>query len=311
MVWLIIIIAVLVFLFIMYRRSKRWRPDTICMINGANGTGKSLLSVNRAMRDFRKSHNIWWRRQNIWLKVPFINNLMKIKPNEEEPLLYSNIPLYSDRKHNILFKYYVPLNDDIIYRRKRPRYHSVLLWDDCSIMATSMDYKDKELSNKMSFFIKMIRHELKGSNRNLFGSHCSLYINTQSKNDTHFSIDRFVNQVMYIMKSVNIPFFKIVWVRDLLLIDSVENNFKDDIKHDLSSRWLLIPKSTFNKYDSYSYEFLSHDLPILDNENCKIKIVLENGKTMFEIATFHEWEEIKKSNEYLDNIIKGVVKNGQ
>lgn len=310
MVWLIIVICICVFIFIMYRRSKRFRPDTICMVNGANGTGKSLLCVNKAFRDFRKSHNIWWRRTHFWIKVPLINKFMHIDINEEEPLIYSNIPLFEDRRKNILFKYYVPLTNDIIRRVKRPRYHSIILWDDCSIMATSMDYKDKQLSNSMSFFLKMIRHELKGANRNLFGSHCNLYINTQSKNDTHFSIDRSVNQVMYILKSRSIPFFKILWVRDLLLIDSVENTFKDDVKNELSTRWLLIPKSTYNKYDSYAYEFLSHDLPVLDNNNCKIKIVCDKGKTMFEIATFHEWEEISKSNDFLNSVIKGDVKNG-
>ena len=310
MIW-VILIVILIFLIILYKRSKRFRPDTICMINGANGTGKSLLSVNKAIRDFRKSHSIWWRNTHLWCYVPLLNKIMRVSKDEEEPLLYSNIPIYKDRRHLVLFKYYVPLTNDIIRRNKRPRYHSVILWDDCSIMATSMDYKDKELSNDMSFFIKMIRHELKGSYRNIFGSHCSLYINTQSKNDTHFSIDRCVNQVLYIMKSISIPFFKILWVRDLLLIDSVQNNFNDDVKQDLSTHWLLIPKSTYNRYDSYSYEFLSHDLPVLDNDNCRAKIITENGKIMFEIATFHEWKEIKKSNSHIEEILKGVLNNGQ
>lgn len=303
MVLLIILIVLVVIAFFLFKRSKRLKFDTILMINGTNGSGKSVVSVYRALSAFRVSHHIWYRRTHIWAKIPLINKLMRCSKYEEEPLLYSNIPIYSDKRHGQLFKYYCPLTNDIINRVKRPRYHSVILWDEASLMATSMDYKNKELSNNMSFFLKLLRHELKGANRNVFGSHCNLIVNTQSKNDTHYSIDRCINQVLYITKSMNIPFFKIIWVRDLLLIDSVNNEFNDDIKEDMTSRWFIVPKRIFNKYDSYSYEFLSHDLPVLDTTNCPVKVVRKGDKVIFEIATFHDWQEITKSNEELNKLI--------
>lgn len=297
MVW-VILIVVLVVLFILYKRSKKLKFDSVVMINGSIGTGKTMLCVARAKSDFKKAHSIWWRRTHIY------SLLFKRMKNEEEPLLYSNIPIYKNRKNLELFKYYVPLTKEILQRKRRPRYHSVMLWDESSIMATSMDYKNRELSEEMSFFLKMLRHEVKGSYRNIWGSHCNLYINTQSKNDNHYSVDRIINQVLYITKSVNIPFFKIIWCRDLLLIDSVQNNFEDDIKESLSTRWFLIPKKIFNTYDSYSYEFLSHDLPILDNNNCSGRVYKVGSKIMFEIATFHEWQEINKSNKTIYDLIE-------
>ena len=296
MIW-VILIVLLVVLFIIWKRSKKLKFDSVVMVNGCIGSGKTLLCVNRAKRDFKKAHAIWWRRTHIYSII-----FKKLK-NEEEPLLYSNIPIYSNKKNLELFKYYVPLTNDIIMRKKRVRYHSVMLWDESSLMATSMDYKQKDLSEQMSLFLKLLRHECKGSYRNIFGSHANLYINTQSKNDNHYAVDRIVNQVLYITKSISIPFFKVVWVRDLLLIDSVQNEFNDDIKESLSCRWFLIPKKTFNMYDSYSYEFLSHDFPVADLDSCPGRIYKVGDKICFEIATFHEWQEIKKSNAMLHDLI--------
>ena len=296
MIWVILIVLLIIFIIIL-KRSKKMRFDSVVMVNGTIGSGKTLLCVNRAKRDFRKSHAIWWRRKHIY------SIIFKKMKNEEEPLLYSNIPIYKDKRNLELFKYYVPLTNDIIMRKKRVRYHSVMLWDESSLMATSMDYKQYELSEQMSLFLKLLRHECKGSYRNIFGSHANLYINTQSKNDNHYAVDRIVNQVLYITKSISIPFFKVVWVRDLLLIDSVQNEFNDDIKESLACRWFLIPKKTFNMYDSYSYEFLSHDFPVADLDSCPGRIYKVGDKICFEIATFHEWQEIKKSNAMLRDLI--------
>ena len=41
---------------------------------------------------------------------------------------------------------------------------------------------------------------------------------------------------------------------------SVVNDFEDDIKESFSSRWFLISKKYFKKYNSYSYEFLTRHL---------------------------------------------------
>ena len=88
MIWLILI-AIFVILFIIYRRSKKFRFDNVVMINGCIGSGKSLLTVNCALKDFRKSHAIWWRRTHLYSKI------FKKMKNEEEPLLYSNIPIHN------------------------------------------------------------------------------------------------------------------------------------------------------------------------------------------------------------------------
>ena len=107
--------------------------------------------------------------------------------------------------------------------------------------------------------------------------------------------------MLYLFKTKNIPFFKVIYARDLLLIDSVVNDFEDDVKESLSTRWFLVPKKIFKKYDSYAYEFLTRDKEkILQNENyVNVKI---NNVNSFYIPSFHHWKEIEDSNISLKDI---------
>lgn len=292
--FIIILIIIFVILFIIFKRSKKFNFDSTVMINGCIGSGKSLLSVKIVCNSINKAHAIWWRRRYIWSKI-----FRKMK-YEEEPLLYSNIPIKS--------RFYVPLDNDILLRKKRMHYHSVLFIDESSLLATSLDYKDKDLSEELSLFLKLVRHSVRGSYRNLLGTYPNVIINTQSKNDNHFAFDRTINQVLYLTKSISIPFFKVIWCRDLLLIDSVVNDFDDDVKESISSRWFLIPKKYFKKYDSFAYEFLTRDkVKVEQLEHLKNINVKDIEK--FYIPSFHNWKEINNSNISLDQIkIKFYVK---
>lgn len=261
------------------------------MTNGNVGSGKTSTNVYLAIKAHRKAHGIWYRRKFIYSKV------FKKMANEEEPLLYSNIPIFKNRRKLELYPYYSPITREHFTREKRFNFKSVILLDETSLIANSQDYKDLKLSQSLTLWIKLIRHELHGSYRNLFGSYANIYCTTQSKNDNHFAFDRALNQVLYITKSINIPFFRIVWCRELLMIDSVQNNFDDDFKESMTTRWYIIPKSVFNRYNSYCYSFLTDDL-LIDNKTRKIFKLIDN-KEMFYIPTFHEWNEIRKYNDYL------------
>ena len=293
MVLIIVLVVVAIFLFILYKRSKKFNFDSVVMINGCVGGGKSSLSVSIALRSIRKAHQIWWRRTHLW---SYLFSYMK---DEEEPFIYSNIPLYRNRKKDLLHPLYKPLTNAIFERKERPNFKSVILIDESSLVATSRDgigEKGRPLSDALSFWLKLIRHELHGSYRNLLGSYPNVIVNTQSKNDNHYSFDRALNQVLYITKNINLFFFRIVYCRDLLLIDSVENNFDDDVKESLSCRWFLMSRKIFNKYNSYAYSFLSDSFPRSDK-----KVFVMDDKV--EIATFHRWLEIDKSNSQLEKDI--------
>lgn len=309
--WLIILIVLIVLLFFYYKRCKKFKFDSLVMINGGVGSGKSSLSIHLAIRSHKKAHSIWWRRTHIWF---IFNRKMK---NEEEPLLYSNIPLYENYRKNILYKYYMPLSQEHLLRLKRFNFKSVIFIDEASLVANSMSGIVSKsnpmaltINESLTLFLKLVRHELHGSYRNIFGSYPNCIVNTQSKNDLHYAFDRCISESLYITKSMNLPFFKLVYVRDLLLIDSVENNFNDDFKEDLSTRWFLMPKKVFKRYDSYCYSFLTDNKEVI-KDICKF-IVLSG---MFEIVTFVTYKEILNSNnlfkEYIALKESEVVNNGQ
>lgn len=297
---ILIIVGVVLFFWFFYKSIKKFRFDSIVMINGAVGSGKSSLTVYQSIKAHKKAHAIWWRRTHIYYVFK------KRLKYEEEPLLYSNIPLYKNYKKRILYKYYRPLTTEHLLRQKRFNFKSVILIDESSLVAnsTSSVYSKanpmaQQINEGLTLFLKLLRHELHGCYRNIFGGYANLFVNTQSKNDNHFAFDRSLNQVLYITKNINIPFFRICFCRELLLIDSVENNFQDDFKEDLSNRWYLMPKSIFNKYDSYSYSFLSDDK---DKINDISKFIVLSGR--FEIATFVLYNEIQESNSMFKEYIK-------
>lgn len=290
---IIILIILIVILVIVFKRSKKFTFDSVVMINGCVGGGKTLLSVKIALNSINKAHAIWWRRKYIYSKI------FKKMKNEEEPLLYSNIPIKS--------KFYTPLDNEILLRKKRMNYKSVLLIDESSLLATSLDYKDKDLSEELSLFLKLVRHSLRGSYRNIFGTYPNVIINTQSKNDNHYAFDRTLNQVLYISKSITIPFFKIIWCRDLLLIDSVINNFEEDIKETETMRWYMIPKKYFKKYDSFAYEFLTRDKEKVEQVE-EYKSIKINKIKRFYIPSFHSWKEINENNVKLKDILIEIEK---
>ena len=89
--------------------------DSVLMINGQVGGGKSLLSVKVACNSINKAHSIWWRRKHIWSKI------FRSMKNEEEPLLYSNIPVKS--------RFYVPLTNDIILRKEITPHLNLYLYN--------------------------------------------------------------------------------------------------------------------------------------------------------------------------------------
>lgn len=295
--FLIVLIVLIVILIILFKRAKKFRFDSIVMINGGVGSGKTLTAVWLAIRSYKKSVRIWKRKN-------FFRLLFGKKPKQERPMLYSNIPLF-----NIDF---VLLNQDLIERNVRFNFGSIVLISESSLIANSQDFKRKDLpklNDNLTEMLKLIRHELHGSYRSLFGlggTIPNLICETQSKNDNHFAFDRCITQVMFISKSYNLPFFKLQHCRDLLLYEGVENVIQDDVKEDKSFKWYLIPKKIFKKYDSYCYSFLTDNLQNYDEYIHIVSKGKEKKKYKFVIPTFHLFDDIAISNESLEKDNKKV-----
>lgn len=274
-IWLILLILILIGVVVVYVyfKLKQLRLNSINMVCGGVGAGKSITSLYLAIKQNKKEIRLWYIK----------NAIRKVfkKEHLEKPLLYSNIPIFNYP--------YVEITNDLLMRDNvRFNYRSTILLDEASLIACSLDYK-AEWSNNLHEFIKLVRQSTKGG---------MVFINTQSKNDMHYSFDRSIDSVLYITKAFNVPFVRLCWVRDVTIMDNMQNVFYDDIQEDNTSRLLIIPKSYYNKYDSYALSKLTDDFKPKND-------IINRGKKKpykrFYIPAFHKWDDIEKNNEIVLN----------
>ena len=81
---LLIVVAIIVFIFVR-RKIKVLRIPSVYLVTGAVKTGKSLLSVHLAIKQYKKNKRKWF------FKKVLCTILHRDAPLK--PMLYSNIPL--------------------------------------------------------------------------------------------------------------------------------------------------------------------------------------------------------------------------
>lgn len=239
-------ILFLVVYFLLKAKFKVPKLDCVTLISGAVKSGKSTLAV-------RLVNKLYWQRvQRYYLacffsKLPFLRNVLK---EPEMPLVYSNVPLGIP---------YVELTDELIMREERFAYKSIVYIQECSLFADSMAYKDEYKNDGLRLFNKLIGHELHGGN---------LIYDTQAVSDCHFAIKRCLNSYLWIHHKTVIPFFLLLWVRELRYSDdnSDVNTFDSDVEDDL--RLIIVPKSTWKLFDSYCYSKFTDNLPVSKQVTC-------------------------------------------
>lgn len=233
---LLIGLGIFIFRWIM-SKFKVPKIGAMALVSGGVKCGKSTLSVAIVMSEYKKRTR----------RIKFRNFFRKIfgKPLQELPLIYSNIPLGVP---------YVELTDDLLLRKKRFVYGSVIYCCEASLVADSQLFKDMELNERLLLFNKLIGHETKGG--------CVIY-DTQCIGDCHYSIKRCLSEYIYVHHLTKwIPFFLLAHVQECRYSDdkSTINVQDEDVENKL--RRVIVPKSTWKKFDCYCYSSLTDDLPV-------------------------------------------------
>ena len=281
------IIGVIV-LYIIYRKNfKILKVPSVCLITGGVKTGKSLLSVNLSIKDYKRRHRIWW-----WLTHVFGKKL-------EEPLYYTNVQIsFRDIRKKInkkgkvypkphrLDKNIVTMDLDFLARLVRFNYKSVIYIQESSLMADNMDFNNQERNCDLSLFNKLIAHETRGG---------ALYYDTQSVLDNHYSLKRVCSTYFFIQKNVNLLLFHILWVREMINEENGVNNFTDDVE--TSMRKVLIPFWYHHKYNRYEFSYLTDDLDTKNIPYRKHLGVISFNKLYVERADKRKKVEPKKENK--------------
>lgn len=236
---LLLILALIVFV-VITRKFKKPKIACVALVTGGVKAGKSTFSLALALSKYKSQVR----------KVRFINFFRRLFRREplEKPLLYSNVPLACD---------YVPLTDDLLLRKQRFVYRSVIYAQEASLIADSQLIKNLDINQRLLLFNKLIGHETKGG---------YLVYDTQSINDNHYAVKRCLSEFFYVHDTVKfLPFVLLVHVRELRYSDDSQelNIYDSDIEDSLKT--VMISKRVWKKFDAYCYSVLTDHLPIANN----------------------------------------------
>lgn len=235
--------------------------NNLVMVTGGVKSGKSTFAIWLTYKKWKHNHKRWKIRK-------IIRKILHIKKEEEEPLLYSNIPLKCN---------YVPVTEELLTRKKRFNYGSCIYIGEISLVSNSMNYKNETLNHEQLLFYKLIAHETKGG---------TVVLDTQSIQDTHYSIKRSISEYFYIHHTIKIPFFLIMYIRedryseDGTVISQYNNDTEESLKR------VIVPKYIWKKFDCYCYSILT--------DNKKIENTITNGKKLKDLKA----KKIVSFNKY-------------
>lgn len=220
----------------------------MALVTGGVKCGKSTLSVAIARSEYRARCR----------KIKFKNFFCKLfnKPLYKLPLLYSNVPLGMP---------YVPITEDLLLRKKRFEYGSVIYVQEASLVADSQLIRDMDINERLMLFNKLIGHETKGG---------VIIYDTQCITDVHYSIKRCVSNYFYIHHLTKwIPFFLIAYVQECRYSDDGTTITVNTDDTETKLKRVILLKSTWKYFDCYCYSVLTDDLPV---ENA---VIYNNKKT--------------------------------
>ena len=236
MIWLVLVVGLIVIIFLT-RKFKKPKISCMALVTGGVKAGKSTFSCALALSKYKSQVR----------KVRFANFFRRIFRKElfEKPLLYSNVPLNCE---------YVPLTDDLLLRKQRFVYRSVIYAQEASLIADSQLIKNLDINQRLLLFNKLIGHETKGG---------YLIYDTQCINDNHYSVKRCISEYFYVHDTIKwIPFILLCHVRELRYSDDGQeiNVYEGDVEE--SMRTVLVSKRVWKMFDAYCYSVLTDHLPV-------------------------------------------------
>ncbi len=237
---LIIIAVVLLILILVYSRAPYM--GCLTLFTGALKSGKTMTALKCSLKKYRTAR-IRWKLACIWRKIIR-------KPLPEEPLFYTNIAVAGVA--------YVPVTLDILYRRVRIARKSIMFLSETSLIADSMTLKDALLNEEINLFFKLYGHESHGG---------KCIIETQNVLDNHYAVKRCMTFYYNIDANFSLPFFKLVRFYKVFFSEDKTISNVVCLNDKVEYSYMLIPKSIFTRYDSYTYSWLTDGLPLEKDEH--------------------------------------------
>lgn len=223
-------------LYLFFKFFKIPKIGTLTLNTGGVKTGKSLLTAWFVWRLYIRARFVYFLKGGL-------AQLLR-KPLPEKPLIYSNVPLALP---------HVALTTDMIMRKVRFAYGSIINICEASLLADSQLYRDWTTTERVAFFAKLIGHETRGG---------YLLLDTQCINDISLGFRRNLSNYFYIHRGVKGLFFHRLYLKEY--IHSEDNSVINVEDKDLEEamKCVLIPKFVYKIYDRYTYSSLTDNLPV-------------------------------------------------
>ena len=251
-------------------RSKKFPQDTVICLTGGLGTGKTLIAVDRAIKEYRKRLFMW--RIGLYNK----RKGLKVFKKAEMPKLYSNIPILLKRpiyisKKLIPYKEYfseVLTYEHILLLNKIPEY-SVILIDEVGQVADQYQYDNPFVMQNLQEFIRFFRHYIDGK----------LILTDQSSANIVVAIRRRINKIYNLHDfRRNWLFFYKVKVQELFITEDIMATAEQNIHKEYEFFYGLLPLKwlkflditklfTYKKYDSRCYSIMYDDVVRKQNDS--------------------------------------------
>lgn len=273
----VILAIVCIAVFLIVRRLRKLpKHSHLVLTTGELKTGKTMVSVYMAVRTYKKRRLLYKIKCKLF---PFW------VARWEEPLLYSNIHLAGVE--------YVALTNDLLQRKARFNYGSVVLISESSLVADSQLVYDGLLNEQLLLFVKLFCHETKNG---------VVFYDTQNVYDNHYSIKRCLSTYIHLYESIKLPFFVLLKYRYLEHSEdgTVINTKEVGDKFDDSYDWCLVPKSVWKMYDRFCYSAFTDDLPVENKKQFHKKKKMfckSNIPKSGDIVSFRRWKNLNTKKE--------------
>lgn len=259
----IFLVVAVVALFVYWRIRKNFKhlvTPCVTVITGAPKTGKDLLMNPLAQKTFKRNHRKWAVRR-------FFSKVFHRPFTEEEPLFYTNYRTtfgsLKRKKPHKLDRCIRKVTTDMLLRKTRPAYKSVVAVTELSLVADCMCVHVADVNTDISLFAKLFGHISKGG---------AFYGNTQNSQDTHYGFKRVASTFFFVQKGINFGLFHVLYVREMVSSDlGAVNAFNDDV--DTTTRKVLVPFWWHNRYDRYELSYFTDECPVSDEPYSKGELV--------------------------------------
>lgn len=290
---LVIILAVVVWKILRSYRLTTY--DTIVSFTGGLGSGKSLMSVDMAIKLLhRKRREVKWK-----------NLFRKRGEKLPEPLLYSSIPVRISKKEMAAV-----LTDKHLTLQEKLVRNSVVFIDEIGSFCSQFDFKAKN-ADIFDEFIRFYRHYTKGG---------FIVCNDQCSENIVLQVRRRLNTVYNLMGFRKwFGLFYTVHVRNISVSEEIKTIEEQNAEDNTRILFGLLPFT--RRYDTWCYapryDYVPDAEPQRHAELTKIDILRLPKKELLALDTRIQAEkrrradaeidrkeaEIEKSQEILQNLL--------